>query len=85
MQELGDRSLGHRHLKAFLDNPLKVDAAPSHNAIFGKVRAGQHDLLQLVLLRWCQQLRRPTPMTVRQPSQPGFVVAMHPIVPHRVV
>ena len=85
VQQLGDRSLGHRHLEALLDNPLKIDAAPSHNAIFGKIGTVQHDLFQLVLLRCRQQRRRPAAMPVRKPSQTSLVVAMHPIAQRRPI
>src|SRR6516225_1877943 len=79
LQNAPDTDLPEIDAKPLLDDASQVDAAPTHHAVFHRIRASHDYRAQLLLLRLCQLRRPPRRGRVEETIGPFRVVGMHPV------
>src|SRR5215468_10036812 len=79
LQKAPDTDLPKIDAKPLLDDAFKVDAAPTHHAVFQRIRASHDYRAQLLLLRHRQLRRPPRRGRIDETIRPFRVVGMHPV------
>ena len=78
-QDPSHMTLGHLHLELLGDDGLQIHATPAHNAMRGDIGASLDKRVKVFEMCFLQPRWAPRARTIREPGNPLFVVAMHPI------